>query len=284
MTDTGKFWALPEAQQFIGMNNKINGLLTNIFQHQCARKRANKFTIPSGHRVGYDYLATPNTNNVWKFLEYQGWTEKQITGFGNNLSKVVSGGNKKNTMYLWGVSNAGKTTLAMNFVKNFFEGAVGRPLNQVRSSFRFQDCINKAVILWEEPQLIKDEIEDCKLLFGGQEVPANVKYQGSVAVPSTPVIVTANQSVERLMWTGFGDDVWKNRVYSYYFGKPLIEKTMHELFDKMDKNMWYDYLYICKHRDQEMEEVAKAIMEQDLFNPMTELPPLETSSKKTRTE
>lgn len=263
VTDTGKFWALPESQQFIKMSSKINGLLTNIFQHQCARKRAEGFRIPADFVVkpDRDVVVYGTLNPIFDFLRFQNFTEKQIYAFGKNMMRVMKGGNKKNTMYLWGVSNAGKTTLALNFVNTFFEGAIGRPLNQVRSSFRFQDCINKAVILWEEPQILPEETEDCKLLFGGQQVPANVKYQGSVAVPPTPVIITSNQNINNLFRTSQYDTVWENRAYTYAFRYAITEEQGKEWFGNTGKYEWYEFVWMCNNREKELNAIFEAAME-----------------------
>lgn len=63
------------------------------------------------------------------------------------------------------------------------------------SSFPFNNCINKRILHWDEPNFDPNVLETLKKLFSGNEFPANVKYFNFQNLLRTPVICTANSNV-----------------------------------------------------------------------------------------
>lgn len=63
------------------------------------------------------------------------------------------------------------------------------------SSFPFNNCINKRILHWDEPNFDPNALETLKKLFSGNEFPANVKYFNFQNLLRTPVICTANSNV-----------------------------------------------------------------------------------------
>lgn len=60
------------------------------------------------------------------------------------------------------------------------------------NQFAYQDCHNRRVIFWNEPNYEPRELENLKMLFAGDNLSANVKCKPQANVKRTPVIVTAN--------------------------------------------------------------------------------------------
>lgn len=84
--------------------------------------------------------------------------------------------------------------------KNFFFDAIrdyylncGQMNNPNKyNQFAYQDCHNRRVIFWNEPNYEPREIENLKMLFAGDNMSANVKCKPQANVKRTPIIVTSN--------------------------------------------------------------------------------------------
>ena len=132
-------------------------------------------------------------------LKLQNYSDKRIKFFAYSVLKILDRKNGKcNTLLLTGKPSSGKSAIAESLVNAFFRCSRGTPDNNSRSAFQWNDCVNKRVILWEEPRITADNVEDCKKIFGGQEHITNAKYKSGVTVPPTPVIVTSNDGLGAL--------------------------------------------------------------------------------------
>jgi len=135
----------------------------------------------------------PLNMKIQNLLQYQGWKESRMHAFLSILLKIVNRQNgKKNCLWLWGESNAGKTQLMKAFVDTVCPGMYGIPLSNVRSAFMFGNCVNKRLIFWEEPMINAENIEAVKNMFAGGSFSVDVKYRDNIIVDPTPVIVTSN--------------------------------------------------------------------------------------------
>lgn len=113
---------------------------------------------------------------------------------------------KKNTMYVQGPPNCGKTWFFDCVCALYLN--VGHVANMVRGEhFPLNDCVQRRLIMWNEPSIMPSAYDTIKMLCGGDPCPANVKYQGHSVISRTPVIFTANADV--LPRT----EVWNTRVY-----------------------------------------------------------------------
>lgn len=98
---------------------------------------------------------------------------------------------KTNTMFILGEPNSGK-----NF---FFDAVVQSCVNygiicnwNRYNSFPLQDCPNRRVLMWNEPNFEDGVTETLKMLFGGDQCPARIKYEGDAVIQRTPIIVLSN--------------------------------------------------------------------------------------------
>jgi hypothetical protein len=109
-----------------------------------------------------------------------------------------------------------------SFVETYFPQSVGKPDNNVRTSFPFNNCVNKRIIFWEEPYITSDNVEDVKCLLSGTKFSTDIKYQSAVEIEKTPVFVTAN----RTPWHARSDvDVWTSRCFTFRLNEPIKETT-----------------------------------------------------------
>lgn len=102
---------------------------------------------------------------------------------------------KFNCMNIVGAPSSGKTY----FAKLLKDACVtsGQILNMNKNSqFPFNNCVNKRLLHWDEPNFSPDYLEDLKMLFSGDDLPCNIKYSPHNTLVRTPVIVTANSNLE----------------------------------------------------------------------------------------
>ena len=112
---------------------------------------------------------------------------------------------KCNSIYISSPPNSGKTWF-VDMLTAFYLN-VGQVNNFNRNSqFPLNDCVNRRVLVWNEPNIEPSAMETVKMLLGGDPCPANVKYQSGHIITKTPVIITANHR-----HLDPNDPVWSSR-------------------------------------------------------------------------
>lgn len=180
------------------INNDINNLtLKELYMYLKTIEPQNLiFNAPIGHLYDYYYSITESVEILEDLLKYQFYNnEEQIIIFlrdlYNVIDKIIP---KKNTLFILSPPNAGKNFFFDTFIHyclNF--GQVGN-FNRY-CAFPLMECVNKRIILWNEPMLEPSATETLKMLFGGDTVSAKVKYSNDAVVMRTPVIVLSNNDV-----------------------------------------------------------------------------------------
>lgn len=118
---------------------------------------------------------------------------------------------KLNTLMLWGPPCSGKTWYILACASLCLSMGTMRNLNKQSGSFPTQDCYNKRVILWEEPNYSGEFIEYLKNLLGGFPANTAIKHADDVAINRTPVLITSNPN-------RFNDsDAWHSRIAKYHW-------------------------------------------------------------------
>lgn len=98
---------------------------------------------------------------------------------------------KKNTMVVTGPPNSGKSWF-FEMVAQYHLN-VGHVKNFVRScAFPLNDCINRRILMWNEPSIAPSQFETVKMLAGGDPCPAAIKYEGDGKILRTPLLITTN--------------------------------------------------------------------------------------------
>lgn len=99
---------------------------------------------------------------------------------------------KKNSFYLCGQSNAGKTYWVNSLIPE--KSYIGEMISS--SDFAFQECVNKSLILINELQLTTPEQANMhKKVWEGEPFSVNIKMKAAQVMYRKPVIVTSNQPV-----------------------------------------------------------------------------------------
>nr|QTE03760.1 MAG: nonstructural protein [Phylloscopus proregulus Ichthamaparvovirus] len=144
---------------------------------------------------------------IWLFLEYQGINPGDfLLDFWNVMFKVPK---KINVLCLQGPSNTGKTTFIrpLASIMNFGEIVAG-------GQFMFQNCINKELLLWEEPLIGGDYAECCKRVFEGMTTQINIKFKAPQTLHRTPILITTNKDIWH--YCDSDETAFRNRMFLYY--------------------------------------------------------------------
>lgn len=127
------------------------------------------------------------------------WCTDQGIELVNVIQEIVDIMDRKrekiNTFCLIGESNSGKTMVVSNPLKAIsrFVGQIGN--RGSNSQFVYQDCPNKRLIVIDECVMTREQLEDMKLLLGGEDLKADVKGKMHTTVGRTPVIMTGNKDL-----------------------------------------------------------------------------------------
>ena len=99
---------------------------------------------------------------------------------------------KRNTLYLQGASNAGKTFLLNGIFP--FKDLVGSHITS--KEFPFQECVQRPVILINELTLsTQQECELYKNILGGEPTMVNIKNKKGELMERKPVFITSNNPI-----------------------------------------------------------------------------------------
>ncbi|DAC80331.1 TPA_asm: NS1 [Abeoforma parvovirus] len=196
-------------------------------------------------KTTYDLKVLTRGKRIEELLKANNYSEDRIKFFLKSLMLVVQRrAGKKNTFYLMGRSNSGKSMLMETFVRAYFNHNFGSPNGNVKSSFPFAVCICKRILLWEEPIVNAINFEDAKKVLGGQQHRTDQKYQTGAEISSTPVIMTSNRPVWAVVPTEV--EVFKNRCFIFNLNVPIDPASNLIPILKIDWDIFINtYLYEC---------------------------------------
>lgn len=123
---------------------------------------------------------------------------------------------KKNVICLRGPSNTGKSSFVRHLASLFSCGTV---LNG--NQFTFSHCLNKDLLLWEEPLISPDLAETCKIIFEGYPTSVAIKYKDAQTLERVPIIMTTNR--DPWNYCSQNKEAFLNRIYMFDFDRPITE-------------------------------------------------------------
>nr|ASU47551.1 ORF1 [Lone star tick densovirus 1] len=97
------------------------------------------------------------------------------------------------------------------------------------TSFPFQDCRDRRVIIFNEPNIDPAGYETVKMIMGGDPVSANVKYKDAVCIHRTPLLILSNNEVFSRT------DVWTQRAFFYRW---TAQPWLKDLTGKPHPSAW----------------------------------------------
>lgn len=168
------------------------------------------FDCTSGHIYDYYYSVEESAEKLQELISYQcnydsDFTKEFLQVVYNILDRKEE---KKNCLQIKGPSNAGKTLFAKICASLCLVKGQIANFNKY-SQFPLQDCVDKRILLWDEPNCEPSAFDTCKMIFAGDPTMANIKYQAHVQIDRTPILITTNTDVFP------NNDIFNNRMYKY---------------------------------------------------------------------
>lgn len=153
------------------------------------------------------YTVEESLEHIEKLLIHQCHTEEGVKAFVNKMyavcEKLIP---KRNAIYISGSPSSCKTYFCMmvcSFYLSF--GEVENPKRY--SQFPYNNCPNKRILYWNEPEYTSTSVEDLKKLLAGDLFSVNVKRESNVTLSRTPVLITSNN--HQL----FNHSQWQDRIF-----------------------------------------------------------------------
>lgn len=151
------------------------------------------FSAPNGN-MDYYYDVNESFRILNELLAFQvGRTniKEFITVLYNILDKNIP---KKNCIQITGEPSSGKNFF-FDCILDFFinHGSIGN-FNRF-NNFPLQDCKDRRVLLWNEPNIEPSAYDTLKMLCGGDSMPIKIKYHGDSRMSKTPIIILTNHNV-----------------------------------------------------------------------------------------
>lgn len=117
---------------------------------------------------------------------------------------------------LEGVSNAGKSFWFHPLKKLYrFYGELDTSNGY---QFFYQDCVNKPVIFFEEPNLIPEAAQKFKLVAEDEPTFVSMKNKEDELLQRIPVIITTNNPIWK--WCPGEEEALRNRMFYYKLEEP----------------------------------------------------------------
>jgi len=181
--------------------------------------------------------------------------------------------NKKNSLYLVGETNAGKSLISNIICDPFLRATISQAGNA--SSFIFNEVVGKTCIQIEECTIPTTLAEDYKNLMGGMKsMSVNVKHKNNTTLDvRTPVITTGNKT-PWFQWIGHEEETFLNRGYLFKFEKTIPTRKIDEICAKypevastkgeiyLNINHWYAYRKTLDKTQKEQQDIYKQILKE----------------------
>lgn len=164
--------------------------------------------------------------NIGRTMLHQifNFTKEDVTTIFNCIMRQFA---KKRTLVFYGPSNCGKSLLANALCLPFAPGYIQR--DSGTNVHWLENIYRKCIILWEEPSIHMTNIEDVKLLLGGERIVINRKNKHLVERINRPcVLVTTNKQ----FWE-YESNTLKNRIIIYYLFN-VIDNITHKFITPGD--------------------------------------------------
>ncbi len=145
------------------------------------------------------------------------FTANEIDGkkFMLDAIKVLDMAEKKvNAFAIVGPANSGKSLIVDLMTNMLTCGTVSRRGEQ--SAFVFDNLLDSAVALMEEPRIVNATVNDFKYLLGGQKLQVDVKHQKKQWLHRIPVMISSNTPIGALV-SGADRLALEARVVTYRF-------------------------------------------------------------------
>lgn len=185
------------------------------------------YDYPKSYKIASELLHYQCPDNLTEF----------VTDVVNTLECTTP---KRNCLLIVSPPSAGKNFF-FDAVRDYYLNAGQMHNPNKYNQFAYQDCHNRRIIIWNEPNYEPRETENLKMLFAGDNLSANVKCKPQANVKRTPIIVLSNHLPHFAQQSVFGDRVkvyyWKSALFlKGYDKKPRPDAVVDLLYDLLNKS------------------------------------------------
>lgn len=210
-------------------------------------------TITSAHNIVNTYMLEAERNNriawITQFGEYNEKHSELLNMIfeRNRISKsrwvrdlcnvLNECDQKKNTLFMFGTPNSGKTLLCRLICEAFTCGYIS--LQGCAGVFYFESALNKSILGIDELWVIPGNADTWKCILGGNEFDCPKKNMVAQRMARTPCIVTSNFAE---MGRGFLDKIdetaLRTRMYRYNFTCDISDMMKDVIIDMKSFAYW----------------------------------------------
>lgn len=140
---------------------------------------------------------------------------------------------KRNAIWIYGRSNAGKSVWARSIIDGFPNHGQLLP----SKDFMFQDCQDVPIIFSEETRITFDVVSDFKKVLEGTAIHANRKHKEPFLLNRTPMICCSNETP----WQNVKaeQEALRNRLHFMFFAP---REQLKECKYRLNPMFWYEKL------------------------------------------
>ena len=195
----------PEASKLHVQTCSITGIRRTIHNVICANRElvphtSYKERIRIFNCVGFDHKRSPLYNTYFTLITQAGYDMREIF-------KVLCGEyGKKKTVLFVGPADSGKTAMITLLTSMYptWQKGVATP-QDIKSPFWMEDFVNKEVKIFEEAYCTEANVDALKLCMeGNPTLKTQVKNEGKVYLPPTPVLMASNTTPWTAMPAAYG--------------------------------------------------------------------------------
>lgn len=210
------------------------------------------FSATNGRPQDMYYDVERSVELLTTLLQFQFQHEElAIFDFLQKLFDVIDKRSVKcNSILVYSPPSGGKNFFfdtIMSFLLN--KGQMGNP--NKNTSFAYQECAGKRVLLWNEPNYEASEVDKLKMILGGDQYTVPVKCRMDVAVQKTPVIILTNKVVGLMVHAAFEDRIaqyrWRTAPFLKDYNKKPHPMSIYYLFKNYSIQMYINFIILlCK--------------------------------------
>lgn len=198
------------------------------------------YSSPNGNLL--DYYLSVEESIIWmnKRLFFQLQSSNSVKEFIIELLLIIDKRvSNRNTFFIQSPQNAGKSLFFDAVIHFFFS------FGQIRNFFKYSnfplmECVDKRILLWNEPQCELRSFETLKMLFGGDTCNVNIKYEADAILARTPIIILANcdpfpkdvafrTRMSKYYWNTYDDLIHCNKkIFPLAFHHILLQYNIYE--------------------------------------------------------
>ncbi len=232
------------------------------------KQRLENYTITEPDLIG-DYTY----QEYMQLFAHHGITIPKIQRW---FQTLFSDNGKRNTIYMWGKADAGKSTIIKLFDAFYAKWEIGRCSAQsINSNFWLQDLFEKRLFHADEIIATQVNIDTLKLLLeGSDDLTTDIKYAKKVSIIGRPVLMATNDPIwihmstagdpirRRCEWIHMTRPWTKKCMYMHTRNKNILKYALRRLYDECFPNGYDQWKHDNDYKqtiDQMWEDIEVAI-------------------------